>query len=37
MTALDGSLKDIEPGRSLPLGKGTKVNFGADVEGEIHY
>jgi serine/threonine protein kinase len=36
MTAPDGSLKDVEPGRSVPLASGTKVNFGA-AEGEIKY
>lgn len=35
-TMPDGSLKDIEPGRSVPLATKTKVNFGK-VEGEICY
>ncbi len=32
----DGSVKDIEPGRSVRLADKTKVNFGK-VEGEIRY
>ena len=32
----DGSLKDIEPGRSVRIASGTKVNFGK-VEGEMRY
>lgn len=35
-TMSDGSLTDIEPGRSVPLGANVKVNFGK-VEGEIRY
>ena len=35
-TLSNGSMKDVEPGRSVPLGTGTKVNFGR-VEGEIRY
>jgi hypothetical protein len=35
-TMPDGSVKDIEPGRSVRLADKTKVNFGK-VEGEIRY
>jgi serine/threonine protein kinase len=36
-TMPDGkTVKDVEPGRSVPLATNTKVNFGK-VEGEIHY
>ncbi|MCY2990565.1 MAG: serine/threonine protein kinase [Planctomycetota bacterium] len=35
-TMADGSLKDVEPGRSVPLGLKVKVNFGK-AEGEIRY
>jgi serine/threonine protein kinase len=31
-----GSIRDIEPGRSVPLASGIKINFGS-VEGEIRY
>ena len=34
MTAPDGAIRDIEPGRSVTLAAGVKVNFG-NVEGEI--
>ena len=34
ITTTDGSVKDVEPGRSVPLVLGTKVSFGR-VEGEI--
>jgi len=35
-TTPDGKVKDVEPGRSVPLATNTKVNFGK-VEGEIRY
>ncbi len=34
ITAEDGTIKDVEPGRSFTLAVGTRVNFGK-VEGEI--
>ena len=34
MTAPDGTIRDVEPGRSVTLAAGVKVNFGP-VEGEI--
>lgn len=34
VTASDGSAKDIEPGRSITLANGVKINFGK-LEGEI--
>ena len=34
MTAPDGAIRDVEPGRSVTLATGVKVNFGS-VEGEI--
>ncbi len=34
ITTPDGSIKDVEPGRTVTLAIGTKVNFGK-VEGEI--
>jgi len=34
MTAPDGAIRDVEPGRSVTLAAGVKVNFGP-VEGEI--
>ncbi|MFO1419717.1 MAG: serine/threonine protein kinase [Candidatus Competibacteraceae bacterium] len=34
MTAPDGTIRDVEPGRSVTLAAGVKVNFG-HVEGEI--
>lgn len=34
MTAPDGAIRDVEPGRSVALEAGVKVNFGA-VEGGI--
>lgn len=34
MTAPDGAIRDVEPGRSVSLAAGVKVNFGS-VEGEI--
>ena len=34
MTAPDGTIRDVEPGRSVSLAAGVKVNFGS-VEGEI--
>jgi DNA-binding helix-hairpin-helix protein with protein kinase domain len=33
-TTADGAIKDVEPGRSVTLGVGTRVNFGK-TEGEI--
>ncbi|MGK7874156.1 MAG: protein kinase [Xenococcaceae cyanobacterium] len=33
-TTADGTVKDVEPGRSVTLAVGTKINFGK-VEGEI--
>jgi hypothetical protein len=36
VTALDGTVKDVEPGRSAVLANGTKINFGK-IEGEIRY
>lgn len=35
-TLVGGALKDVEPGRSVPLASNTKINFGK-VEGEIRY
>ncbi len=35
-TISGGVMKDIEPGRSLPLASGSRVNFGK-VEGELKY
>jgi len=35
-TLPNGNLRDVEPGRSVPLVTETKINFGA-VEGEIRY
>jgi DNA-binding helix-hairpin-helix protein with protein kinase domain len=35
-TLPNGSLRDVEPGRSVPLVTETKINFGS-VEGEIRY
>lgn len=34
MTAADGSVRDVEPGRSLSLANGVKIHFGL-VEGEV--
>ncbi|MBZ4194844.1 MAG: serine/threonine protein kinase [Candidatus Contendobacter sp.] len=34
MTAPDGTIRDVEPGRSVSVAVGVKVNFGS-VEGEI--
>jgi hypothetical protein len=34
ITATDGSVKDVEPGRSVSLTVGTKIQFGR-AEGEI--
>ncbi len=34
ITAADGTIKDVPPGRSLTLAAGTKINFG-QAEGEI--
>lgn len=34
MTATDGTVRDVEPGRSVSLATGVKVNFG-QMEGEI--
>ena len=34
ITAPDGAIRDVEPGRSVSLAAGVKVNFGS-VEGEI--
>jgi hypothetical protein len=36
VTMPDGSLKDVVPGKSVPLAPNVKVNFGR-VEGEIRY
>ena len=35
-TLPNGTLRDVEPGRSVPLATHTKINFGS-VEGEIRY
>jgi serine/threonine protein kinase len=35
-TLPNGTLRDVEPGRSVPLGTNTKINFGK-MEGEIRY
>lgn len=35
-TLPNGNLRDVEPGRSVPLATRTKINFGS-VEGEIRY
>ena len=35
-TAPDGTIRDVEPGRSVSLAAGVKVNFGS-VEGEIRF
>jgi hypothetical protein len=35
-TLADGSLRDVEPGRSVPLVNGVKVNFGS-AHGEVQY
>jgi hypothetical protein len=34
MTTADGTIRDVEPGRSVGLAVGVRVNFGP-VEGEI--
>jgi eukaryotic-like serine/threonine-protein kinase len=34
MTAADGSVRDVEPGRSLSLASGVRIHFGL-VEGEV--
>ena len=34
ITTSDGKMRDVEPGRSVTLAVGTKINFGK-VEGEI--
>jgi hypothetical protein len=34
ITTADGTVKDVEPGRSVTLAVGTRINFGK-VEGEI--
>lgn len=34
ITAVDGAIKDVEPGRNATLGQGVKLNFGA-VSGEV--
>jgi len=36
MTAPDGTVRDVEPGRSVGLANGVRVNFGA-VQGEIRF
>ena len=36
LAAADGTLSDIEPGRSAELANGAKINFGA-LEGEVRY
>ena len=35
-TVSGGPMKDVEPGKSLPLASGTKVSFGK-MEGEVRY
>jgi DNA-binding helix-hairpin-helix protein with protein kinase domain len=35
LTAADGSLRDVEPGRNATLAPGIKINFGRGAEGEI--
>ena len=35
-TMANGSLKDVEPEKSVPLGKNVKINFGKII-GEICY
>ncbi|MGD0088674.1 MAG: serine/threonine protein kinase [Planctomycetota bacterium] len=35
MTAADSALHDVEPGRSVSLAQGIKINFGHGAEGEI--
>jgi DNA-binding helix-hairpin-helix protein with protein kinase domain len=35
ITLTDGSTKEVEPGRSVPLGVGIKVRFDGKTEGEI--
>jgi DNA-binding helix-hairpin-helix protein with protein kinase domain len=34
ITTVDGTIRDVEPGRTVTLGVGTKINFGT-AEGEI--
>ena len=36
VTLPNGTLKDVEPGRSAPLASNTKIAFGK-VDGEIRY
>jgi hypothetical protein len=36
LTATDGAVTDVEPGRSAPLASGARINFGA-LEGEVRY
>ena len=36
-TMADGSFKDVEVGRSVPLASGVKVQFEGNIEGEIRY
>lgn len=35
-TSADGVVREVEPGRTLPLGRGTQVSFGS-AEGEIRH
>lgn len=35
-TSADGRVTDVEPGRSVPLASGVRINFGA-LEGEVRY
>lgn len=36
-TLANGQLRDIEPGKSVPLAKGVKIQFAPKCEGEIRY
>jgi eukaryotic-like serine/threonine-protein kinase len=36
MTAMDGTMKDVEPSKSATLSPGAKINFGK-VEGEVRF
>ncbi len=36
LTKSDGSIQEVEVGRSAPLAVGSKINFGS-IEGEIRY
>jgi hypothetical protein len=35
-TSADGQVTDAEPGRSVPLANGVRINFGS-VEGEVRF